>query len=229
MDHGDMGGLVFPYPSFPGEGFASGQLGSESDHPRDRPLKCRPHLHLSPSLASILISDIFLSLSLSPPLPPFPPSPLLSPSHPLNPGNASDVCTKYQEASKIVNLTLEGIATQCLPGAKVLDICQFGTTVMESQTSKLYNKKSSGVAVEKGVAFPVCISVNDVICNRSPLSSEELVSFWFFFLLFFSGQGCFRFPSLPSLLVAVAVAVAVVVAVAVAVAVAEVPLPGGGR
>lgn len=86
----------------------------------------------------------------------------------------SDVCTKYQEASKIVNLTLEGIATQCLPGAKVLDICQFGTTVMESQTSKLYNKKSSGVAVEKGVAFPVCISVNDVICNRSPLSSEEL-------------------------------------------------------
>ena len=102
---------------------------------------------------------------------------------------------------------------------------------MESQTSKLYNKKSSGVAVEKGVAFPVCISVNDVICNRSPLSSEELVSFLFVFFLFFRARDAFAFPSLPSLLVAVAVsvAVAVVVAVAVAVAVAEVPLPGGGR
>jgi hypothetical protein len=30
--------------------------------------------------------------------------------------------------------------------------------------------------VEKGVAFPVCVSVNDIICNLSPLASEELVS-----------------------------------------------------
>ena len=38
MDHGDMGGLVFPYPSFPGEGVRLGAaVGSESDHPRDRP------------------------------------------------------------------------------------------------------------------------------------------------------------------------------------------------
>jgi methionine aminopeptidase len=26
------------------------------------------------------------------------------------------------------------------------------------------------------VAFPVCVSVNDVICNHSPLASEETVS-----------------------------------------------------
>ena len=26
------------------------------------------------------------------------------------------------------------------------------------------------------MAFPVCVSVNDVICNNSPLGSEELVS-----------------------------------------------------
>jgi len=38
----------------------------------------------------------------------------------------------------------------------------------------LYTKKVKGVAVEKGVAFPVCVSVNDVICNNSPLGSEEL-------------------------------------------------------
>lgn len=54
---------------------------------------------------------------------------------------------------------------------------QFGATIITTSASKLYTKKVNGVAVEKGVAFPVCISVNDVICNNSPLDSEELVSF----------------------------------------------------
>lgn len=86
----------------------------------------------------------------------------------------SDVCTKYQEAAKIVNLTLEGLVSQCVPGAKVVDLCQFGTTVMEAAAKKLYTKKVNGVLLDRGVAFPVCISVNDVVCNHSPLSSEEV-------------------------------------------------------
>lgn len=86
----------------------------------------------------------------------------------------SDVCTKYQEAAKIVNLALTGLVSQCIAGAKIIDLCQFGTTILDTQTSKLYNKKVNGVAIEKGVSFPVCISVNEVICNHSPLSSEEL-------------------------------------------------------
>lgn len=47
---------------------------------------------------------------------------------------------------------------------------------MEAQVQKLYNKNKDGQKIEKGVAFPVCISVNDVVCNHSPLTSEELVS-----------------------------------------------------
>lgn len=86
----------------------------------------------------------------------------------------SDVCTKYQEASKIVNLTLEGLVKQCVPGARVVDLCLFGSTVMEAAANKLYTKKVNGVLMDRGVAFPVCISVNDVVCNHSPLLSEEL-------------------------------------------------------
>jgi len=86
----------------------------------------------------------------------------------------SDVCTKYQEASKIVNLALKGLVSQCVPGAQVLDLCKFGATIIDTSSSKLYTKKVKGVAVEKGVAFPVCISVNDVICNNSPLGSDEM-------------------------------------------------------
>mmetsp|Transcript_24090 Transcript_24090/g.51995 ORF Transcript_24090/g.51995 Transcript_24090/m.51995 type:complete len:406 (+) Transcript_24090:173-1390(+) len=86
----------------------------------------------------------------------------------------SDVCTKYQEASVIVNLALKGLISQCIPGAKVLDLCKFGATIIDTSASKLYTKKINGAAVEKGVAFPVCVSVNDVICNNSPLASEEI-------------------------------------------------------
>ena len=38
--------------------------------------------------------------------------------------NNSDVCTKYQEAAKIVNLALQGLISQCVPGAKVMDLCK---------------------------------------------------------------------------------------------------------
>lgn len=38
--------------------------------------------------------------------------------------NNSDVCTKYQEASKIVNLALKGLIEQCVVGAMVLDLCK---------------------------------------------------------------------------------------------------------
>jgi curved DNA binding protein len=85
----------------------------------------------------------------------------------------SDVCTKYQEASKIVNLALEGLVGQCVPGAKILDLCEFGQTILEASATKLYTKKLNGKAIDRGVAFPVCISVNDIVCNHSPLATEE--------------------------------------------------------
>lgn len=87
----------------------------------------------------------------------------------------SDVCTKYQEAAKIVNLALTGLVSQCLPGATILQLCEFGHTVIQAGVSKLYTKKVNGIAMDRGVAFPVCISVNDIVCNHSPLLEEERV------------------------------------------------------
>lgn len=75
-----------------------------------------------------------------------------------------------------MNLALEGLVTQCVPGAKILDLCEFGHKVLEAQAAKLYTKKVDGKTIDRGVAFPVCISVNDVVCNHSPLPSEERVS-----------------------------------------------------
>jgi len=86
----------------------------------------------------------------------------------------SDVCTKYQEASKIVNLALQGLVGQCIPGAKIIDLCEFGHTVVTTQAQKLFTKKVDGQPIDRGIAFPVCVSVNDIVCNHSPLATEEL-------------------------------------------------------
>jgi len=85
----------------------------------------------------------------------------------------SDVCTKYQEACRIVNLALTGLVSQCVPGAKIFDLCQLGTSIINTEASKLYTKKVNGSVLERGVAFPVCISVNENVCNISPLASDE--------------------------------------------------------
>ena len=85
------------------------------------------------------------------------------------------MCTKYQDAAKIVNLALTGVIAQCVPGAKLLDICEFGHTVIQTQASKLFTKKVKGQSMDRGVAFPVSISVNDVVCNYSPLATDETV------------------------------------------------------
>lgn len=50
----------------------------------------------------------------------------------------SDVTTKYQEASKIANLALQGVVQQCVAGARVNDLCKFGDTVIEQVQSTEY-------------------------------------------------------------------------------------------
>lgn len=58
----------------------------------------------------------------------------------------------------------------------MIDLCEFGHTVMKAAAAKVYTKKVNGQLIDRGVAFPVCISVNEVVCNDSPLLSEERVS-----------------------------------------------------
>ena len=74
-----------------------------------------------------------------------------------------------------MNLALTGIISQCVVGASIIGICEFGHTVIMAGVSKLYTKKVNGTAVDRGIAFPVCISVNDVVCHHSPLDDEKRV------------------------------------------------------
>jgi hypothetical protein len=97
--------------------------------------------------------------------------------------NNSDVVSKYQECAVICNTVIKAVADLCVAGATVLSICKAGDDMVVDLTKGIYRNKVKGRTIEKGVAFPVCISVNDCVCHMSPLTSEEPVSSLFCLLV----------------------------------------------
>jgi len=87
--------------------------------------------------------------------------------------NNSDIVTKYRCAGDIANAALLAVIGKVEPGAKAVDICAFGDAFIEEATGKVYNAKKGAKKIEKGSAFPVCISVNNVVGHYSPLTSED--------------------------------------------------------
>ena len=83
----------------------------------------------------------------------------------------SDVVTKYKLASDIANKTLAGFIDYCKPGSKVVDLCVFGDTVISNQCANVFKTKK----IEKGVAFPTCVSINEIVCHYSPLASDDSI------------------------------------------------------
>ena len=70
--------------------------------------------------------------------------------------------------SNLYIAVLEKVIEKCQTGANIVDICRFGDNLIESEVAKVYAKGK----FEKGIAFPVCISVNEICGHVSPLASE---------------------------------------------------------
>lgn len=87
--------------------------------------------------------------------------------------NNPDAIAKYQESATICQQVIQSVADSCIVGASVHDICKGGDDLIGTLTKNLYKNKVKGRVIEKGVAFPVCISVNDCVAHMSPLTSEE--------------------------------------------------------
>ncbi|KAJ8445932.1 hypothetical protein Cgig2_009861 [Carnegiea gigantea] len=84
-----------------------------------------------------------------------------------------EVVTKYKSAADIVNRALHLVVTECKPKAKIMDLCEKGDAFIREQTGNMY--KNVKKKIERGVAFPTCISVNNVVSHFSPLASDESV------------------------------------------------------
>jgi len=85
----------------------------------------------------------------------------------------ADIVTKYRTASDIANRAVAAVVEACKPGAKAVDLCNLGDKLINEATEKIYNAKKEGKKIEKGVAFPTCISVNNCVGHYSPLLTED--------------------------------------------------------
>ncbi|KAL0922499.1 hypothetical protein M5K25_006489 [Dendrobium thyrsiflorum] len=86
---------------------------------------------------------------------------------------SSDVVTKYKSAAEIVNKALHLVVSECKPKAKIVDICEKGDSFIREQAGSMY--KNVKKKIERGVAFPTCISVNNTVCHFSPMGGDEAV------------------------------------------------------
>jgi curved DNA binding protein len=80
-----------------------------------------------------------------------------------------DVVTKYRIAGDLANAALKYVISECKPGTKIVDICELGDKWITEETSKIYKGKK----IEKGIGFPTCISVNNIVGHFSPLAADE--------------------------------------------------------
>lgn len=87
--------------------------------------------------------------------------------------SSPEVVTKYKSAADIVNKALQLVISQCKPKAKIVDICEKGDTFIREQAGNMY--KNVKKKIERGIAFPTCVSVNNTVCHFSPLASDEAV------------------------------------------------------
>eukprot|EP00967_Tisochrysis_lutea_P124870 scaffold209304_cov32-Tisochrysis_lutea.AAC.5 len=85
----------------------------------------------------------------------------------------ADIVTKYRCAGDIANAVLAALIEMIKPGVKAVELCAKGDALVEEATAKVYNTKKGGKKIDKGSAFPTCISVNNCCGHYSPLTSED--------------------------------------------------------
>merc|ERR1711934_609481 len=85
-----------------------------------------------------------------------------------------EVLAKYRLAAEIANRTMAAIMPQCVAGAKIVDLCDAADLMVTEECSKVHSKGKAKVEPrDKGVAFPMCISVNHVVGHNSPNADDE--------------------------------------------------------
>jgi len=87
-----------------------------------------------------------------------------------------DVLAKYRLAAEIANRALKLVIEACAVGASCVDLCNLGDGAIVDECSKVHNKGKAKVETkDKGVAFPTCISVNEIVGHASAAQGDETV------------------------------------------------------
>ncbi|KAG8973358.1 Curved DNA-binding protein (42 kDa protein) [Tulasnella sp. 425] len=79
---------------------------------------------------------------------------------------------KYKTAATIVHQVLQTLISAAVEGASIQQLCVDGDAELAKLTAAAYPKAKKEMT--KGIAFPTCISVNNVVSHFSPLPSDDL-------------------------------------------------------
>jgi len=82
------------------------------------------------------------------------------------------ILDKYKAAALITNAALLKVIALCVPGADIYTVCQEGDKFIDEELKKVFNNKKSK-KLERGIAFPTCVSINHVMGHYSPMQDES--------------------------------------------------------
>ncbi|UKZ59299.1 uncharacterized protein TrAtP1_000618 [Trichoderma atroviride] len=83
--------------------------------------------------------------------------------------NNPDTLTKYKTAAQISEKVLAAVSELCVPGAKIVDICQQGDKLLEEELAKVYRGKK----IVKGFSHPTTVSPSSYVTPYTPLTTDE--------------------------------------------------------
>jgi len=80
-----------------------------------------------------------------------------------------EVVQKYKAAAEVAHRAMEEVMKLCKAGARIVDLCNAGDAFINRECKKAFPKKK----MEKGIAFPTCVSVNNIAGHFSPLKDDK--------------------------------------------------------
>jgi len=80
-----------------------------------------------------------------------------------------NVVNKYREAASIVGKVLENFTGLLVAGADIASLCTQADSMLEDAISRVFTSQR----IEKGIAFPTCISVNNICAYFSPFPDDS--------------------------------------------------------
>jgi len=82
------------------------------------------------------------------------------------------ILDKYKASAEVANKALEKAIELCVVGADIFTVCQEVDALMLAQLAETFSSKKTK-KLERGIAFPCCISVNHVMGHYSPMGDES--------------------------------------------------------
>lgn len=80
------------------------------------------------------------------------------------------VLVKYNTAARFSNRALAAVISKCEAGASTLDLCVLGDQLIQEAVSAVYK-----TGVERGIAEPTTINVNNALSGYSPMDSPYIL------------------------------------------------------